>query len=108
MSKPDGAAAVSKVVGGRKPGTPKTGGRKKGTPNKTTTAAKEAIALAAEELGGTRRLVDWAKEDPLNERMFWGTIYPKLLPLQVGGVPGEPIETITRIELAAMSGHSPD
>lgn len=105
MSKPDGAEAKSKVVTGRKPGTPKTGGRKKGTPNKTTTVAKEAIALAAEKLGGTERLVSWAKEDPLNERMFWGTIYPKLLPLQVSGENGGPIETVTRIELAAMSGN---
>ncbi|MNK63126.1 hypothetical protein D3C87_823330 [compost metagenome] len=103
MSKPDGAEAKPKVGTGRKPGTPKTGGRKKGTPNKTTTVAKEAIALAAEALGGTARLVDWAKEDPLNERMFWGSIYPKLLPLQVSGEGGGPIETITRIELAAMS-----
>ena len=58
-------------------------GRKKGELNKTTRLAKEAIALAAEGLGGTDRLIDWAKEDALNERAFWTTIYPKLLPLQV-------------------------
>ncbi len=52
-------------------------------PNKTTLAAKEAIQLAAEGLGGTERLIEWAKEDPLNERAFWTSIYPKLLPLQV-------------------------
>lgn len=52
-------------------------------PAKTTLAAKEAIQLAAEGLGGTQRLIDWAKEDPLNERAFWTSIYPKLLPLQV-------------------------
>lgn len=63
----------------------KTGGRKKGTPNKSTTIAKDAIALAAEGLGGTQRLIEWAKEDPSNEKVFWGTIYPKLLPLQVNG-----------------------
>jgi hypothetical protein len=60
------------------------GGRPRGAVNKTTTAAKEAISVAAENLGGVKRLVAWAKEDPLNERVFWGTIYPKLLPLQVG------------------------
>lgn len=63
----------------------KTGGRKKGSPNKTTQAAKDAIAQAASELGGAARLVEWAREDKLNERVFWGTIYPKLLPLQVNG-----------------------
>lgn len=66
----------------------KTGGRKKGSRNKVTLAAKEAIARAADELGGVDRLVAWAKEDPSNERVFWGTVYPKLLPLQVDG-PGQ-------------------
>lgn len=63
----------------------KTGGRKKGTPNKTTTAAKEAIALAAEGIGGTDRLIEWVREDPANEKVFWGQIYTKLLPYQVEG-----------------------
>lgn len=60
-------------------------GRPKGMPNKTTRAAKEAIALAAEELGGVERMVAWAKEDKANERIFWGTVYPKLLPHQIEG-----------------------
>jgi len=70
----------------------KTGGRVKGTLNKTTMAAKEAIAMAAEQLGGPDRLVEWAKEDKLNERVFWGSIYPKLLPLQVAGDPTAPLQ----------------
>jgi hypothetical protein len=37
------------------------------------------------------RLVEWAKEDEKNEYTFWGTIYPKLLPLQVGGDPDHPL-----------------
>lgn len=69
-------------------GSPKTGGRQKGTPNKTTTAAKDAIALAADALGGTDRLVAWAQEDPANEKVFWGTIYPKLIPVMVSGEDG--------------------
>lgn len=67
------------------------GGRVKGTPNKTTQAAKDAIAQAAEDLGGAKRLVAWAKEDPKNETVFWGTIYPKLMPLQVSGEGGGPL-----------------
>lgn len=66
-------------------------GRPKGIPNKMTTAAKDAIAAAAEALGGSDRLVAWAKEDPLNERAFWSSIYPKLLPLQVTGEGGGPM-----------------
>lgn len=73
----------------------KTGGRTKGTPNKMTTAAKDAIAEAAERLGGVNRLTEWAQEAPENERAFWATIYPKLLPLQVSGPNGEaPVFTL--------------
>lgn len=67
-------------------------GKPRGAKNKTTLAAKEAIADAAEKLGGSKRLVAWAKEDPKNEQIFWGTIYPKLLPLQVSGEGGGPIQ----------------
>ena len=72
--------------------TRKGAGRPKGSPNKMAKSAKDAIAEAAESLGGAARLVDWAKEDPLNERAFWATIYPKLLPLQVSGENGGPIQ----------------
>lgn len=75
------------ATGKRKP--PAAGkGRKAGAVNKTTKLAKEAIALAADKLGGVDRLVSWAQEDPLNERSFWSVIYPKLLPLQVTGEGG--------------------
>ncbi len=69
-------------------------GRPKGSPNRTTASAKEAIAQAAEGLGGAERLIAWAKEEPANERAFWATIYPKLLPLQVSGEDGGPIQAI--------------
>jgi hypothetical protein len=84
---------MNKITSG-KPGP----GRPKGSPNKTTAAAKQVIQQASEELGGADRLVSWAKEDPLNERAFWSSIYPKLLPLQVAGDPDNPLRTITRIE----------
>jgi len=71
-------------TGKRRP--PRAGmGRPKGSVNKTTLIAKDAIAAAAEGLGGTPRLIAWAKEDEKNEHSFWTTIYPKLLPLQVNG-----------------------
>jgi hypothetical protein len=71
------------------PGNP---GKPKGALSKTTKLAKEAIALAAEGLGGTGRLIEWAKEDPINERAFWTHMYPKLLPLQVTGEDGGPVQ----------------
>lgn len=79
---------------------PVSPGRPKGVPNKTTQVAKDAIAQAADALGGAKRLVAWAKEDPTNERAFWTTIYPKLLPLQVNGAGenGEHLFTGIRVE----------
>ena len=67
-------------------------GRPKNSPNKTTKSAKEAISLAAEGLGGVKRLVAWAKSSPENERVFWSTIYPRLVPHEVAGsADGAPI-----------------
>jgi hypothetical protein len=73
-------------------------GKPKGALSKTTKTAKEAIALAAEGLGGTERLIAWAQADPLNERAFWSSIYPKLLPLQVNGA-GEEGEHLVGIKV---------
>jgi hypothetical protein len=77
---------VNKITGG-KPGP----GRPKGSRNKVTGIAKDIIAEAADRLGGVERLVAWAKEDAQNERAYWAQIFPKLLPLQLGGDPDSPI-----------------
>lgn len=66
-------------------------GRPKGVPNKLTASVKEAIEAAAQGLGGGTRLEAWAREAPENEKAFWTTIYPKLLPLQVTGRDGGPL-----------------
>lgn len=66
-------------------------GRPRGSPNKTTKSAKDAIEWAANKLGGPTRLAAWAQEDPANERIFWGNIYPKMLPLTVSGDPDNPL-----------------
>ena len=80
-------------------------GRPKGSPNKVAKAAKDAIAAAAEELGGYERIVAWAKEDAKNEAAFWSTIYPKLIPVQLSGDPENPLNvTVRRIELVAPGG----
>jgi hypothetical protein len=44
-------------------------------------------------LGGSERLVAWAREDLANERVFWGSIHTKLLPLQVAGDGDAPVVT---------------
>ncbi len=84
------------VLVGRPKGTPKTGGRKKGTPNKATVKAKDEIAAVADRLGGVDRLVAWVQEDPPNERIFWASIYPRLITVQIQNDQDEP--QITRIE----------
>lgn len=78
-------------------------GRPKGSPNKINKAAKDAIAEAAESLGGAARLVNWVKEDPLNERAFWTQIYPKLIPVTLAGDEDNPLRAVARIELVAVS-----
>lgn len=77
-------------------------GRPKGSRNKVTAEAKAVIAEAAEGLGGAKRLLTWAKADPLNERAFWSTIYPKLLPLTVAGDKDNPLEVVGKFTLAPL------
>ena len=72
----------------------KTGGRQKGTLNKQTALAKDAINMAAERIGGVERLVAWIEEDPQNERVFWSSIYPKLIPVALSGDPDSPIHHV--------------
>lgn len=52
-------------------------------PNKTTLAAKEAIERVFDDLGGADGLKTWVAEDPLNKRVFYGNIWPKILPKEI-------------------------
>ena len=85
---------------GKKPGP----GRPPGTPNKVGAAAKQVIAEAAEKLGGVDRLVEWAQEDPANEKAFWASVYPKLLPLTVAGDPENPLNVGMTVTFVAPNG----
>lgn len=82
---------MSRFVKGQK--KPYQGKGKRG-PAKTTLAAKEAIALAADKLGGAEGLYNWAKKSDENETLFWTRIYPRLLPVQVTGEGGGPVELV--------------
>jgi hypothetical protein len=94
---------ADKQTAGIGKGTPGPG-RPKGSLNTRTIAVKDAIARAAEGLGGVDRLIAWAQEDPQNERAFWSSIYPKLLPVQLTGEDGGPVRMVQRVELVALSG----
>lgn len=77
-------------------GTPGPG-RPKGSQNKSTKAAKELIQAVAEGLGGADRMLAWAQEAPENERAFWTSIYPKLLPVQLQGDKENPLEAAVKV-----------
>lgn len=64
-------------------------GRPKGSVNKTTAVAKDVISQVAQGLGGAEGMLEWAQKEPANTRIFWGQIYPKLLPHQLTGADGE-------------------
>ena len=76
---------------------PGNAGKPKGAVSKLPREAKEVIAEAAGRLGGADRLVAWAKEDPLNERAFWASIFPKLLPLTVNANATITVQRIQRL-----------
>lgn len=79
-------------------------GRKKGCVNKTTKAAKEAIAEAFEKLGGIKGLTDWAKRSDDNRRVFYSQIWPKIVPLQVAGEDGGPL----MVQVVRFGADGPD
>jgi hypothetical protein len=83
----------------------KTGGRSKGTPNKTTALLKDAILRAAEAAGGDNGMVGYltmqAQENPGPFMALLG----KVLPMQLTGAEGGPLELVTRIELVAPKDH---
>ncbi|WP_202617164.1 MULTISPECIES: hypothetical protein [unclassified Rhizobium] len=100
---------------GSKPGE-RRGGRQRGTPNKMTSVLKDAILKAAENAGGGD-IVDYlttqAKENPGP----FMTLLGKVLPLQIGGDPENPliarrVRDLTDEELTAIiisgqnGGHS--
>lgn len=78
------------------------GGRAKGQLNKLTVTVKKTLEQVAEELGGVARIVEWVREDPENEKVFWSSMYTKLLPLQVIGDKDNPLEVLSRIEIVLI------
>lgn len=61
-------------------------GRPKGAVNKTTAEAKEAIAQAFVGIGGQKAFEAWAKSNP---DVYYASVFPKLLPVQVNHGAGE-------------------
>jgi hypothetical protein len=87
--KPTGAAAM-----GAGPGRPK------GSMNKTTREVKEMVLQALEGAGGVEYLIQRAS-DPRTASAFL-TLVGKVLPLQVTGADGGPVQTVARIEIVPL------
>ena len=82
---------------------PVSPGRPKGVPNKSTQLLKDAILMAATEAGEgdmVKYLVTQAKDNPGPFLALLG----KVLPMQIGGDPENPLETITTIRLVGPGG----
>lgn len=73
-------------------------GRPKGVPNKATTAIKDMIVQALDKAGGVEYLVEQAEKNPGP----FMSLVAKVLPTQVTGNDGGPIETRS-IVTAALS-----
>jgi len=79
---------------------PKSPGRPKGSPNKTTTALKEAILRAAEEVGadgqGKEGVVGYLKHVAREDVKAFAGLLGKVLPLQVTGENDGPLQVVIK------------
>lgn len=76
--------------------TQKGKGRPKGAQNKTSVAAKEALQMAFDGIGGVPALTKWAMKEK-NQTEFY-KIYTKLLPLEMKHS-GEIVSRVLQVEL---------
>lgn len=79
----------------------KTGGRKAGTPNKTTGALKDAIILAAEQVGedanGKDGLTGYLRMVARSDVKAFSGLLGRVLPLQLSGDPDNPVSVVATI-----------
>lgn len=57
-------------------------GRPKGAQNKVTLEVKQALSWCFEEMGGRKKLLKWAKENPT---IFYTKMYIQMLPMTIQG-----------------------
>lgn len=99
--------STKKVAGTEKRKPPAAGmGRPKGAQNKTTTALKEAILLAAAEHGydgqGDDGLKGYLRMVAGADVKAFSSLLGKVLPMTIAGDPENPLKAIAKIELVAV------
>lgn len=83
--------------GGKRPGA----GRPKGSLDKGNALIREMVVEALNEAGGVAYLVKCA-QDPKTTSAFLSLV-GKVLPVQISGEGGGPVQTVTRIELVPLA-----
>lgn len=77
---------------------PRTNGRPKGVPNRNTTVLKDAILLAAEEVGrdgvGRDGLKGYLISLAITEPKAFSALLGKVLPMQVTGADDGPLQIV--------------
>ena len=91
--------ASDSKTGGIGKGTPGPG-RPKGMLNKTTAQLKDMVLAALDQAGGVEYLTERAN-DPRTASAFL-TLVGKVLPMQVTGADGGPVQTVARIEIVPL------
>jgi hypothetical protein len=71
---------------------PANAGRKKGARNKVTVSIVQAYIEAFERLGGVESLLKWVQSGPQARGAFYTHVLPRLVPTQITGADGGPIE----------------
>ena len=70
--------------------------RRADAPGRLATAARDAIALAFDEIGGVAALAEWVKASEDNRKIFYTNLYPKIISSQAGGEAESPAITEIR------------
>jgi hypothetical protein len=78
--------------GGKRPGS----GRKKGSRNRIPLELKESILEAAKRAGGPDGIVGYLEAQAIANAGAFMTLLGKVLPMQVAGADGGPVEIIVR------------
>lgn len=89
-------STVSTGRGGKRPGA----GRPKGALDQGNAMIRDMVVQALHKAGGVNYLAKRAA-DPKTAGAFLGLV-GKVLPVQISGEGGGPVQTVTRIELVAL------